>query len=59
MKPCGCDDSWKCPEHSGVKIPVKSSRRKIGIPPYWRGFLEAMGMMGVLFLALKIVENWK
>lgn len=57
--PCGCDDNWKCPEHRGVKIPVKENRKRVGIPPYWKGFLEAMGIMGVLFLILRIVENWK
>lgn len=57
-KGCGCDDDWKCPEHRpGASVPVKTNRKRIGIPPYWRGFLEAMGIMGVLFIVLKIVEG--
>ena len=57
-KNCACTDDWKCPEHrAGASIPVKSNKKRIGIPPYWKGFLEAMGIMGVLFLVLRVLEQ--
>lgn len=54
---CGCSETWKCPEHRGAKIPVKNKPRRFGISSYMRGFLEGLGLSGIIFILLKIMEQ--